>query len=182
MAIFIATGTVVFSQNCKFEKNEVDKFTKTEVKLTKPILAYSKVVAGGMGGTDMLNLQAEKNGDKYSLLIKYIYTSRTAVFYNESEGKDTKPDAKLMFLLDNDSIITAIAENAGASVSHKTSAVNTMDMRFEISYENIQQLKIHTIKNIRICKSSDISQTLMEGEVKPKYSQDINKVAGCVVE
>ncbi len=182
LVIFVAAGLSLSAQNCKFEKNEVDKFTKTEVKLTKPILAYSKTVAGGLGGTDMLNLQAEKNGESYALLIKYIYTSKTAVFTNTSEGTSAEAEAKIMFLLENDSIITGTSLNTAQSASSKTSAVNHIDMKFQLTKEDMQQLKSHTIKTIRICKSNDVSQVMVEGEVKPKYSSEISRVIGCVVE
>lgn len=182
-AIFIVAWASVFSQNCKYEKNEVDKFTKVETKITKPEAIYAKSTGMGLGANDFLMMRIAKYGDKFVLLVRYVYISKTAIMNHKSDAVDAAPDAKMLFLLANDSIITAYAQAPSASApTDAHSTVNTLDLEFAISPEEVNKLKTDFVKSVRICKNSDSNQIIVEGELKAKYSDAVKKLATCVTQ
>ena len=139
IAIFIASiGTSAFSQECQYEKNEIDKFTKSSIKTTKEML-----IAGGslkLKGTLYASL-SKINDSKY-LNLKLIMWQNFVIETN----------AKLMILLEDETVIdlTFIKFGVGQYSNNGGMETWTSNVSLNINEENYKILNQKNAKEIRI--------------------------------
>lgn len=155
-----------FSQDCKFEKNEIDDFYKNKIIKTqsRPI-AFESL---GGGGVDLQFLL-----DKTPFIIIRINCS-----YKYME---TKPENNILFLLNNGSVITY---NIGEVIKGKMigdgriMSSTVFETKFNTSIEELNTIKKIGIKKIRF----EYSDGTREFDVtKQKFIDKINTIIDCFV-
>jgi hypothetical protein len=139
IALFIATlTTTAFSQECQYEKNEIDKFTKSSIKTTKEML-----IAGGsfkLKGT--LYASLSKINDLKYLNLKLITWQNFVIETN----------AKLMILLEDDTVIdlSFLKYGVGDYANNEGMETWTANVSLNINEENYKILTQKNAKEIRI--------------------------------
>ncbi len=150
-----------FGQNCKYSKNETDKFTKKEILITKPTTLWSALMSA------MAFKAIKINNFKY-LQMKYATTS----IFSVNKG------SKLMFLLNNDSIVKLITPES-KTANYKTSKYATIwsaSINYELSEADYEILLNGIVKSIRFYTPKGY----IEKQIKPNRSKNFYKILRCI--
>lgn len=151
----------VFSQDCKYDRNEVDKFTGSAIIKTKMVTVYA---------------------DRLSPTLKSMFFSFTKIdssFYLQvskwfaSAWSVTKGD-KLMIKLSDGKIITL--ESLDTKISSFVTGGWFMEVSFSLSKENLKTIQESTITDVRIYTTG----SYIEDSVRLKDSEKIKISANCI--
>ncbi len=138
LAIFYSTAA--FSQNCEYEINEVDKFTKEKKVVTKPIAVTKSIKIG-----KILKMKNVKWKVKNENNRKYLMTS-----YNLSKGNIIMQGSeKLILLLDNDE---SISLNINSLIPNMQGKFNSYvaEFTYNLTDEDLANLIKYDVKDIRV--------------------------------
>ena len=126
-----------FSQDCKFEKNEIDPFSKTKVVHSK-----MRAIVDVLGRSVYFQFQFNK--------IPYINVEFSFGAY----AKDAVliPENKVLFLLNNDDVINfTVGENIQPKASpFMNNYLYKFNIKFETSIADVEKIKTIGIKSIRL--------------------------------
>lgn len=133
---FCLISTLLYAQ--KIKKNEIDKFTKSEIIETSSETLYS-VNSMGTGWCYMFDFCIRRVNGEYSMPTNILM--RDIVKYTENDG--------VIFLLDNDDTVVLKTNytGIGAESFGKGYWFNT---NFSLSKEDVEKLKNHKILSVRI--------------------------------
>jgi hypothetical protein len=123
--------------SAQLKKNDVDPYTKKEIKETKKVILQSrmsKTLSASVGSV---------NGNTY--IDCYISTND---IFSIKEGD------RLIFLFDNDSTLTLYANSTDVASSTYISTLNMTvwktEMRYKISQEEMEMISRNDIKGVRV--------------------------------
>ncbi|MEN9303085.1 MAG: hypothetical protein RL264_1514 [Bacteroidota bacterium] len=154
--IILASSPSFFSQRCKFEKNEIDKFTNKKVVISKKEKLFSTLTSSGY-------YSVKQTGDNYYLIFDFIEikpiteaVSPGVIKYVQIFSGD-----KLQLLLANNEIITLLSSNSVQSqmkpgVSFGTVSCELYDVEYPITKDQLELLKKTSILTLRIYQSFSI--------------------------
>lgn len=121
----------LFGQNCKYEKNEVDKFTQKQTIITSEQIAWKNPMGG-----NTLSFKFQKVDGNISMWMRYSMSNTFAV----SEG------SKFMLLTDNGTIELPALES---KVSDHYSSTSFLIAYYAVTPENFEKLLNSTVTDIR---------------------------------
>ena len=94
LLLICASLTNVNAQNCKYNINEIDKFTNEYTKLTKPEKVIGTFYTAG-------EFSVKKTDTAYFFIFDYVLSS-----YSKFAPYSIKKSAQLIFLLENGETVT----------------------------------------------------------------------------
>ncbi len=163
LALFLFTATVQANAQCKYVKNEVDRFTKSKVVVTKAnVSLYGAMI------------------DKWhfrSVDGSYFIDIHSSV----RQSFDAIPaDGELMFLLDNDSTVQAYSTGLFIPITQRAgnAIVQILDATYALDHVALEQLVSHKVVAIRFYHTN----TYTELEMKAAKQQKIMAAAKCLLE
>ena len=159
LLILLCFPMIGFGQKCKYQKNETDKFTKSEIKITKEKILWKNP----MGGNTLSFYVSSVDKEKF-ITIRY---SQGSVF-------TVKSGESLTLLLENDESVSLITDNSVVSDYSGSSwfAYTT----YSIPKNSISLLSQYNVTDIRI----QTSDGYIDKEVKGKKQSRINEHLKCI--
>lgn len=156
-----------FSQ--KIEENKIDEFTKAAVKRT----TWEIISKGSLSRPyDMYCHARVSKIDGVTFLDLRIISGSGAVF-------SLQKDAKIMFKMDNDSIVTLLnikfvvtCSGCGAT-GYVGSSAQGLEASFVLPTEEFNDLKTHSIKKIRLYASDGYIETDMQDKWKDVIKNEL---------
>lgn len=175
----------VFAQNCKYEKNEIDKFTKKKVVVTKSEKVFTSLNTSGF--------YTVKQEDE-NFFIEFDYLVQTS-FSGTSKAETNitiKEKDQLMFLLENDEVITLVSSSTVQTQMKPNMASQLVnwelnDVAYPITLDQLKTLQSAKTKTLRIYRTIGYDaqnigqQEYMDVDLKKGDQDDIQMLIQCVV-
>jgi len=163
LAVLLIASASLFAQ-CKYNTNEIDKFTKDTVKITKrSTLIYALNDRGNV-------FFIKQNSLKY-LHLQYFSGGIKSLVIQEN--------AELMFILEDETVLTLKAMNSTYgdvnlnSIGGDNSGVKA---NYTLSKEDLNLLQTKKIKSVRLY----LNDTHKDYNVLPKNAEKIKLSANCI--
>jgi len=175
-----------FSQNCKYEKNEIDKFTKKKVVITKSEKVFYTLNTSGF-------YTVKQDGENYYIEFDYLVQTSFSGTSNAEKNISIKQNDQLMFLLENDEIVTLVSANT-VQTQMKPNMTSQLvnwelnDVSYPISLEQLKTLQSAKTKTLRIYRTIGYDaqnigqQDYMDVDIKKASQDDIQKLINCLIE
>lgn len=156
MKTIISVALLLFSmcamsQNCKYQKNDIDKFTGKMTKLTKKVKLIETFNSEGF-------VVLKKEDEVFSLILNYRTSFSKNVTVNDG--------AELSFLLDNGGIVTLKRKNGEYPI--------TKDLLIALTKNKSQTLRYYYTDSNNDYKYSDT-------EIKKGNAEDFIELIKCVI-
>lgn len=175
----------VFAQNCKYEKNEFDKFTKKKVVVTKSEKVFTSLNTSGF--------YTVKQEDE-NFFIEFDYLVQTS-FSGTSKAETNiaiKEKDQLMFLLENDEVITLVSSSTVQTQMKPNMASQLVnwelnDVTYPITLDQLKTLQSAKTKTLRIYRTIGYDaqnigqQEYMDVDLKKGDQDDIQMLIQCVI-
>ena len=175
----------VFAQNCKYEKNEIDKFTKKKVVVTKSEKVFTSLNTSGF--------YTVKQEDE-NFFIEFDYLVQTS-FSGTSKAETNitiKEKDQLMYLLENDEVITLVSSSTVQTQMKPNMASQLVnwelnDVAYPITLDQLKTLQSSKTKTLRIYRTIGYDaqnigqQEYMDVDLKKGDQDDIQILIQCVV-
>lgn len=176
----------VFAQNCKYEKNEIDKFTKKKVVVTKSEKVFTSLNTSGF--------YTVKQEDE-NFFIEFDYLVQTS-FSGTSKAETNitiKEKDQLMFLLENDEVITLVSSSTVQTQMKPNMASQLVnwelnDVAYPITLDQLKTLQSSKTKTLRIYRTIGYDaqnigqQEYMDVDLKKGDQDDIQMLIQCVIQ
>jgi hypothetical protein len=175
-----------FSQNCKYEKNEIDKFTKKKVVITKSEKVFYTLNTSGF-------YTVKQDGENYYIEFDYLVQTSFSGTSNAEKNISIKQNDQLMFLLENDEIVTLVSANT-VQTQMKPNMTSQLvnwelnDVSYPISLEQLKTLQSAKTKTLRIYRTIGYDaqnigqQENMDVDIKKASQDDMQKMIQCVIQ
>jgi hypothetical protein len=175
-----------FSQNCKYEKNEIDKFTKKKVVITKSEKVFYTLNTSGF-------YTVKQDGENYYIEFDYLVQTSFSGTSNAEKNISIKQNDQLMFLLENDEIVTLVSANT-VQTQMKPNMTSQLvnwelnDVSYPISLEQLKTLQSAKTKILRIYRTIGYDaqnigqQDYMDVDIKKASQDDMQKMIQCVIQ
>ncbi len=154
-------NAAVSAQECKYEVDELDKFTKEVTRITKHGVLWAHLVTGN-NMSAKLKLQ---DGEK-SLILKYMHPDAFKV---------NKGD-KLILLCDDDSTIILEASGDVEAKHLEKEKRHVANVTYELPAEQAAALSKSTITDLRMSHSDGH----FEKEIKEERQRNLQKLSKCL--
>lgn len=161
LVVIVLLGFSVNAQECKYEIDEVDKFTKEVTKVTKRGVLWAHLVTG-----NNMSAQLKLADGKKSLILRYM---------DPDAFKVAKGD-KLIFLCSDDSTIILEAD-ADVEARHVEKEKRWVaNVNYDLSEENAAALSKSTITDLRMMHS----EGHFEKAVKEERQKNLQMLSKCI--
>jgi|TARA_B110000238_G_C15837725_1_gene315571 hypothetical protein len=156
LLILLCLPFIGFGQSCKYQKNEIDKFTKKEIKITKEKILWKNPMGG-----NTLSFYLSSVNDKKSITIRY------------SKGS--------VFTIKNGNSLALLLEN-GESLNLQTpiSVVSTYSGSNWYAYANyslpedaISLLNAHNLTDVRIITTKSFIDKTIKGKKQARIIENL---------
>ena len=179
-------STFSFGQNCKYEKNEVDKFTKKKVIITKSEKVFSTLNTSGF-------YTVRQEGDKFFIEFDYLVQTSFSGTSRVASNIAVKEKDQLMFLLENDEVVTlesSTTVQTQMKPNMQSGLVNweLNDVVYSITKEQLTILQSANTKTLRIYRTIGYDaqnlgqQEFMDVDIKKASQGDIKNLIQCVLQ
>ncbi len=181
---FLSLNT--FAQNCKYEKNEVDKFTNKKVVITKQEKVFSTVNTTGF-------YTVRQDGDSYYIEFDYLVQTSFSGTSNAEKNIAIKQNDQLMFLLDNDEVVTLSSSKTVQTQMKPNMATQLInwelnDVSYPVTKEQLSTLQSKKTKTLRIYRTIGYDgqnlgqEDFMDVDIKKGNQDDIQALIQCVIQ
>jgi hypothetical protein len=179
-------STLSFGQNCKYEKNEIDKFTKKKVVITKSEKVFATLNTSGF-------YTVKQDGDNYYIEFDYLVQTSFSGTSRAATNIAVKEKDQLMFLLENDEVVT-LESSSTVQTQMKPNMQSGLvnwelnDVAYPITKEQLTILQSAKTKTLRIYRTIGYDaqnlgqQEFMDVDIKKASQDDIQKMIKCVIE
>ena len=165
-----------FAQNCKYSKNEIDPFTKKLTKETKPSKIMGSFYTAG-------TLRFSKVDTTITLIFDYAISS-----YSDFEPYTISEGAKLIFLMENDEMITLNSIN---NISGERSVIFGLvpvyscylkKVKYQVNQKVLDQFLSSNLKTIRFYRNeANGNEDYIDAEVKNKHKNVLPNLVKCIM-
>jgi hypothetical protein len=173
--MFVLTN-LGFSQNCKFKINEIDKFTKKVVKLTKSEKVIGSFFTSG-------EFSVKKSDTNYNLILDYSLSA-----YSNMGNYSIKKGAKLIFLLENGETIEFKCLDNIDGINNIIYGVPTvyncqlLNVNYTVNSAQLVALSQIRIVSIRFYRTGgNGAEDFVDNEVKRRNQDDIMNLSRCIL-
>ena len=132
--------TASYGQECEYEINEIDKFTKEKKILTKPVTVAESLKIGKILKIKSIKWKIKEDNNSKFLMTSYQLSKGTIMM----QGTE-----KLHLLLDNDESISLNITTLMPSLEGKFNSY-VFEHTYNITDEEISKLLEHEVKDIRV--------------------------------
>ena len=179
-------STLSFGQNCKYEKNEIDKFTKKKVVVTKSEKVFATLNTSGF-------YTVKQDGDNYYIEFDYLVQTSFSGTSNAEKNIAIKQNDELLFLLENDDVVTLKSSKTVQTQMKPNMATQLVnwelnDVSYPITKEQLSTLQSAKTKTLRIYRTIGFDgqnigqQDFMDVDIKKGNQDDIQKLIQCVLQ
>jgi len=160
--LFLFFPFLLYSQNCKYSKNQVDEFTGNVEKITKQVMIYNGL-AGGLA-------------IKLSKINNYIYLdmgySRTDIF------TIMKGDAIIFILKNKEKVeLKSLKTEVSKPYTGQFGTIWSVEMSYGISEDDLNKIIKSPISKLRIYTN----QTYIDKEVSENKALKIQEITKCII-
>jgi len=173
---FLTSCFAINAQNCKYKVNEIDKFTGKFTKITKPKTVIATWFTAG-------EFSVKKEDTNYYFIFNYGLSK-----YSNFEAYSINPGAKLMFMLEDNSIVTLETKyliKGSMSVVYGIPPVYVCALNnvvYQISLSDCQKFFNSKVKTIRFYRSeSNGKEDYIDNEIKERNKDDIQQLIRCIM-
>lgn len=185
LTITAAISINSYAQNCKYEKNEIDKFTKKKVVITKSEKVFATLNTSGF-------YTVKQDGDNFYIEFDYLVQTSFSGTSNAEKNIAVKQNDQLMFLLDNDEVVTLASAKTVQTQMKPNMATQLVnwelnDVSYPVTKEQLNTLQSAKTKTLRIYRTIGFDgqnigqQDFMDVDIKKGNQDDIQKLIQCVV-
>ena len=156
LLILLCLPMIGFGQSCKYQKNEIDKFTKKEIKITKEKILWKNPMGG-----NTLSFYLSSVSDKKSITIRY---SKGSIF-------TIKNGNSLALLLENGEALnlqTPISVVSTYSGSNWYAYAN-----YSLSENAISLLNAHNLTDVRIITTNSFIDKTIKGKKQARIIENL---------
>lgn len=164
------------AQNCSYKTNEVDKFTKKFTKITKPKKIIGTYYTEG-------KISIKRVDTSFFILFDYFHSSNRPF-----NAWNIAKSSQLIFLLENDEVITLISESNITGTSKVMHGffplyISRLDnVSYKLTKSEMQHFLTSKIKSIRFYViESNGTETYVDCEIKNSNRDDIQSLVKCVL-
>ncbi len=186
LTITAAISINSYAQNCKYEKNEIDKFTKKKVVVTKSEKVFAALNTSGF-------YTVKQDGENYYIEFDYLVQTSFSGTSNAEKNIVIKQNDQLMFLLENDEVVTLKASKTiqtQMKPNMTTQLVNweLNDVSYPVTKEQLSTLQSAKTKTLRIYRTIGFDgqnfgqQDFMDVDIKKGNQDDIQRLIQCVLQ
>jgi hypothetical protein len=187
VVLFSVITSISFAQDCIYDKNETDKFSKKKLLTTKREKVFGTLNTSGY-------YSLKRDDESYSIIFDYTVIESSILGNSNSSSKvSIKEKDQLMLLLENDEIITLEAAN---SVKPSKKELVGTDVRnwaidnviYPITKEQLESLRSNKILTLRIFRTIGLTdkspgeQEHFDVEIKKRNQTDIQKMIDCILQ
>ena len=185
--LFSVITSFAFAQDCIYDKNETDKFSKKKLLTTK-----REKVFGTLNSSGYYSLK--RDDDSYSIIFDYTVIESSILGNSNSSLKvSINEKDQLLFLLENDDIITLEASNSVKPnkkelVGTDVSNLAIDNVIYPITKEQLESLRSNKILTLRIYRTIGLTekspgkQEHFDVEIKKRNQTDIQKMIDCILQ
>jgi hypothetical protein len=185
LTIITAISINSYAQNCKYEKNEIDKFTKKKVVITKSEKVFGTVNTSGF-------YSVKQDGDNYYIEFDYLVQTSFSGTSRVATNIAVKEKDQLMFLLENDEVVT-LESSSTVQTQMKSNMASGLvnwelnDVMYPITKEQLTVLQSAKTKTLRIYRTIGYDaqnfgqQDFMDVDIKKGNQDDIQRLIQCVL-
>lgn len=176
LSIFLSITTILFAQKCKYEVNEVDKFTGELTKITKP----EKIIVSYFISGDF---SFKKAGENHSIILDYYISS-----YKKFDPFNIEKGARLVLLLENgesinlstpDNIIGTKRVVVGIPPTHICTLKN---ISYPINKSQIDMLIQSKVVSVRFYRSEgNGKESYEDANISEKHQQELKNLIMCIL-
>jgi hypothetical protein len=187
VVLFSVITSISLAQDCIYDKNETDKFSKKKLLTTKREKVFGTLNTSGY-------YSLKRDDESYSIIFDYTVIESSILGNSNSSSKvSIKEKDQLMLLLENDEIITLEAANSvkpskkelvGTDVSNW--AID--NVIYPITKEQLESLRSNKILTLRIFRTIGLTdkspgeQEHFDVEIKKRNQTDIQKMIDCILQ
>jgi hypothetical protein len=186
LLLLTLASTLSFGQNCKFEKNEIDKFTKKKVVVTKSEKVFATLNTSGF-------YTVKQDGDNYYIEFDYLVQTSFSGTSNAEKNIAIKQNDQLMFLLENDEVVTLTSAKTVQTQMKPNMATQLVnwelnDVSYPVTKEQLSTLQSAKTKTLRIYRTIGFDgqnigqQDFMDVDIKKGNQDDIQRLIQCVLQ
>jgi len=141
----------IYSQNCKYEKNEIDKFTEKKILITEPVKISDNIEIKKKLIIKKVEIQTSIEASKRKLSL-FVYLQLGGVAY-------FNPDDKLICLMSDKSIVELkVADNLPKSMLKGLWTIDKYDYFIDdFNYNLLIQYNITDIRIVSPLETIDVS-------------------------
>lgn len=185
LTIIAAISINSYAQNCKYEKNEIDKFTKKKIVITKSEKVFGTVNTSGF-------YTVKQDGDNYYIEFDYLVQTSFSGTSNAEKNIAIKQNDQLMFLLENDEVVTLTSSKTVQTQMKPNMATQLVnwelnDVSYPITNEQLSTLLSAKTQTLRIYRTIGFDgqnpgqQDFMDVDIKKGNQDDIQKLIQCIL-
>lgn len=174
------------AQNCKYEKNEIDKFTKKKVIVTKSEKIFATLNTSGF-------YTVKQDGDSYNIEFDYLVQTSFSGTSNADKNITIKQGDQLMFLLDNDEVVTLSSSKTVQTEMKPNMATQLInwelnDVSYQVTKEQLSTLQSAKTTTLRIYRTIGFDgqnlgqQDFMDVDIKKGNQDAIQNLILCVLQ
>jgi hypothetical protein len=186
IGIFGLLTFFVSAQNCKYVKNEIDKFTKKKVIITKSEKIVATLNTSGF-------YTVKQDGDNYYIEFDYLVQTSFSGTSNAEKNITIKQNDQLMFLLENDEVVTLTSSKTVQTEMKPNMATKMInwelnDVAYPVTKEQLSALQSAKTKTLRIYRTNGFDgqnagqQDFMDVEIKKGNQDAIQNLIQCVLQ
>ncbi len=179
-------STISYGQNCNFEKNEVDKFTKKKVVETKREKLFGTLNSSGF-------YTVKQEGDNFYIEFDYLVQSSFSGASRVATNIAVKEKDQLMFLLENDEVVTLESSSTVQSQMKPNLSSGLVnwelnDVKYPVTLEQLKTLQSAKTTTLRIYRTIGFDaqnigqQESMDVDIKKASQDDMQQMINCVLE
>ena len=179
-------STISFGQNCNYEKNEIDKFTKKKVVETKREKLFGTLNSSGF-------YTVKQEGDNFYLEFDYLVQSSFSGASRVATNIAVKEKDQLMFLLENDEVVTLESSSTVQSQMKPNLSSGLVnwelnDVKYPITLEQLKTLQSAKTTTLRIYRTIGFDaqnigqQESMDVDIKKASQDDMQQMIQCVIQ
>lgn len=175
LLIFITFNGFIFGQNCKYEINEVDKFTGKVTKITKSKKVITTFLTAG-------SFSMKRVDSDYFIVLNYGLSR-----YKKFEPYNINSGAQLILLLQNGEKITLTTPDEIKGIKKTTIGIPPVyscylnDVNYPVEKKSIEMLLKSKVTNIRFYRTeSNGKEDYIDSELKSKAQEGIQDLIMCV--
>lgn len=171
-----SVSTILLGQNCKYQINEIDKFTNKYTKVTKSEKVIGTFYTAG-------EFSVKRIDTSYFFIFDYALSS-----YSSFEPYSISKGAALIFLLENGEIITLYSEDIiygnlktiiGIPPVYSCYLTN---VSYPVTRLQLDQFFRSPVKSIRFYRNeSNGKEDYIDNEIKRKNQDDIQNLIKCII-
>jgi hypothetical protein len=174
------------SQNCKYEKNEIDKFTKKKVIITKSEKVFSTFNTSGF-------YTVKQEDNDFYIQFDYLVSTPFSGASTMPANIAIKENDQLMFLLDNDEVVTlkcskTVQSQAQPNLAFHVVNWNLSNVNYPVTREQLKALQSSKTNTLRIYRTVGFDaqkigqQEFFDVEIKRSNKEDLQRLIKCVIQ